>query len=184
MIVRPPLDQTAAARLSKHVRLRDVVCLELSARCLEWPADGPGSRLSWDLSDPTAVWSQDGTELRAFFPLVVKIESLGPEKSRPSPRGVAEFRMAYTVIYESKELTAEQLLDVPHYLGVCGFLHLWPYVRAEIQCLTAKLRLPPLVLPVIVSGHAAARVTVSSSSDKKKRPSRAKSRKARKRTGT
>jgi hypothetical protein len=127
----------------------------------------PQSGLSWDLHDPTAVWAMDEDGLRALFPLVLTIEAQPASKSSKA-QPIAEFHVSYMLLYAAKDLSDEQLEDVPHYVGVSGFLHFWPYLRAEIQCLSAKLRLPPLVLPTIVSGHAADRVSVSSAKEAKK----------------
>ena len=44
--------------------------------------------------------------------------------------------------------------EISNALGVMGYLHVWPYFRAEVQVLTAKLGFPALTLPVAVSGHA------------------------------
>ena len=55
--------------------------------------------------------------------------------------------------------------DLDDFVGISGYLHLWPYLRAEVQCLTTKLGLPPLVLPVQMSSHAAAAVTVVQASE-------------------
>jgi hypothetical protein len=167
MTVRPPLDIEAASRLAKQIRLVDVVCTEVSGRCLMAAPAVPQSGLSWDLHDPTAVWAMDEDGLRALFPLVLTIEAQPASKSSKA-QPVAEFHVSYMLLYAAKDLSDEQLEDVPHYVGVSGFLHFWPYLRAEIQCLSAKLRLPPLVLPTIVSGHAADRVSVSSAKKAKK----------------
>lgn len=160
MTVRPPLDIDAASRLAHQIRLVDVVCMEVSARCMVPTLAVPESGLSWDLHDPTAVWAMDEDEVRVLFPLALTIEGQLPSKSS-KPQRLAEFHVSYTIVYAAKDLNGEQLRDLPHYLGVSGFLHFWPYFRADIQALSAKLRLPPLVLPTIVSGNAAARVSIS-----------------------
>jgi hypothetical protein len=164
MTVRPPLDVEAASRLANHVRLIDVLCVELSGRCVAPSTAASESALSWDLNDPTAMWALDEGELRILFPLVLTIDAqLAAKSSKQQP--LAEFHVSYTLVYAAKELTSEQVDDLPHYVGISGFLHAWPYLRADIQCLSAKLGLPPLVLPVIVSGHAATRVSVSSANE-------------------
>ncbi|WP_437486626.1 hypothetical protein WME75_04085 [Sorangium sp. So ce1014] len=50
--------------------------------------------------------------------------------------------------------------ELPHYAGLMSYMHTWPYFRADIQYLSTKLGFPPLVLPVVLSGHVPARASV------------------------
>ena len=60
-MIRPPLDVSAASRVSTHARLRDVGFVELKAA---FSNSGPeGSSLSWDLVEPIAIYTLSGDEL-------------------------------------------------------------------------------------------------------------------------
>ncbi len=158
-MTRRPLDVNAAARLSGNVQLVDVACVGLNAAFVN-PGNRPqGKTLGWDFPDPTGVWKIDGTTLAAYFGLDVFIHVV-PNDESDQPQQLAEFNVKFRLEYELKPGAEWPEADVPHYVGITGLLHLWPYLRAEIQALTTKLGLPPLVLPVIVSGHAAEKVTV------------------------
>lgn len=155
---RPPLDVNAAARLAGSVQLVNIACVGVSAEFVNSGARTPGTTLSWDLPDPTGVWSLEERSLTAFFAPELLIDV--SEDNGASSQRLAQFRVKFQLEYDLKPDSTWSEEDVPHYVGVTGLLHLWPYFRAEIQMLTTKLGLPPLVLPVIVSGHAARRVKV------------------------
>jgi hypothetical protein len=52
-----------------------------------------------------------------------------------------------------EEPTESDWAAFEHYAGIVGWLHVWPYMRAEVHCLSTKLGFPPLVLDVMLSGH-------------------------------
>jgi hypothetical protein len=159
MKTRPPLDVQAASRFASRVRLSDLVCIEIEARHLTVPASAETSTLSWDLKNPHARWRSEEREISVLFPFAITIERKEERRSRTDV--VADIKLVYQVLYIVEQLEAAEMAELPHYIGVSGFMHVWPYVRAEVQCITSKLRLPPLILPVVVSGHAAQIVTVS-----------------------
>lgn len=159
MTIRPPLDVQAASRLASKMRLRDVVCTEIRAKHMAVSSESGDAVLSWDLKHPHASWRSENGEVAVLFPFAITIDAKKEGGSRATP--VAEIALIYQLLYAVDQLEPMEVAELPHFLGVSGFMHLWPYVRAEVQCITAKLRLPPLVLPVVVSGHAAEVVTVS-----------------------
>jgi hypothetical protein len=107
------------------------------------------------MPDPTGLWELAPSLLRALFPLSLEVSHGKPGEKKK----IAEFTVAIRLDYRlSKSDWSEE--DVPHYVGISGFLHAWPYFRAEIQSLSTKLGLPPLVLPPAVSGYAAKHVSV------------------------
>lgn len=70
---------------------------------------------------------------------------------------VAHLAVTFRVAYELKDPSVDNN-TLQGYATITPLMHTWPYLRAEVQALTTKLDLPPLLLPVIVSGHAEDRV--------------------------
>jgi hypothetical protein len=160
-MLQPPLDVKAASRLAESVQLKGLSFIDIEGKYVAVIDPTPGASLTWDTPDPTVVWHVDGRELRAVVPMRLGIDvedddtSNGQAKTR-----LAEFLVVMRLDYELKDGAEWSMDEVPHYAGISGFLHAWPYFRAEIQSLTGKLGLPPLLLPVVVSGHVAQRVSV------------------------
>lgn len=157
-MIHPPLDVKAASRMAEGVQLRGLSFVQVEAKYVAVVEPTPGASLNWDTPDPTVIWNLDGRDLRAIVPLrlVINVE----EEGASGGIRLAEFLVVVRLDYVLREGSKWSLEDVPHYAGISGFLHAWPYFRAEIQALTGKLGLPPLVLPVVVSGHVADRVSV------------------------
>jgi len=127
---------------------------------LEDDLDGTGN-LTWILKDPTFIWEYNKPGLIAFIPFELTIKFRSEDGAE---HNVGVVQVAYRVEYAVKEESANED-DIPHYVGISGFLHVWPYLRAEVQSLTAKLGLPSLTLPVVVSGHPAHKVTLERARD-------------------
>lgn len=157
-----PLDVNAAARLAQHVQLQSIACVGLAAAHISLITPAPVQSLGWEFPDPTATWHLEKNQLRALFPLslTVTVTRRGEEPAR-----LSEFSATFAVEYEVESLSPDVQKDIPHYVGITGLLHVWPYFRAEIQALTTKLGLPPLTLPVIVSGQASKIVSVVPAKD-------------------
>lgn len=67
-------------------------------------------------------------------------------------------RIEYKLLEQGGVIESEQL---PHVLGTLGYIHAWPYFRADVQWLTTKLGFPALVLPVVISGEVTDRVLIA-----------------------
>ena len=39
------------------------------------------------------------------------------------------------------------------FVGIVGWMHVWPYIRAEVQALSSKLGFPALTLPPLLAGQ-------------------------------
>jgi hypothetical protein len=170
---KPPLDVQGASRLARKVRLNDIQCIALGVGYVFDGEVPPDLSLSWKLAPVSASWMRTERSILAVFPFVVHIDGKRPavdEKDDPEPeKGVriAEaqvmLRLEYTLAPGIDVVDAE--VDMDDFVGVNGYLHAWPYLRAEVQSLTTKIGLPPLLLPVQLSGHAARTVTVSRASE-------------------
>ena len=163
----PPLNTDAAARLSRSVHLRDIVCMGVDAKHTQQaPTDlTPEAVLSWDLAKVNAFWELegDGNRLKVVFPLHITIEAIVGEGESKTKTRLAQIGTIIRLEYDVQRSETEPLSedDIPDFVGVSGFLHSWPYFRADVHWLTSKIGFPPLVLPVMVSGNAAGTVSVS-----------------------
>lgn len=170
-MIKPPLDVSAAARLSNSLRLRDIVCVGLEAKHLA-PTDLPGdAALGWETPPVQVFWELDDGGLKVIVPFSLFIEAHANGSNGDKKTRLAEIGLGLRLEYEVKRGDdAWSEVDLPHYIGVTSYLHAWPYFRAEVQTLSTKLGFPPLVLPVIVSGHPAKQVTVTRLSEVKTPP--------------
>ncbi|HYQ28434.1 MAG TPA: hypothetical protein VER04_14490, partial [Polyangiaceae bacterium] len=96
----------------------------------------------------------DGDRVDAQFPFVVDISATREGNSEEIAR------LAVTVFISYLGASKFSVDDLRHFVGVSGFMHAWPYLRAEAQSLTTKIGLPPLLLPLIVSGAVPSKVAV------------------------
>jgi preprotein translocase subunit SecB len=149
------LDAAVAAQLAGSITLKNVEFVKIVAEHL---ATRGVRKLRFDLPHVTVKWLRVARELRVVFPFVVDISAVN-EDSRRTPLG--SVRVTIMVVYEIKsDIAIPSDEQLQHYVGISGYMHSWPYLRAEVQSLSAKIGFPPLVLPVIISGHAASRVLV------------------------
>ncbi len=166
---KPPLDVAAATRISNSGRLslRDVVVIGLSANHVATSPDGPVT-LDWKVDEVVATWDLDAEDVKAVFPMSIRIDAFNDNEPAARVR-IAEVAIAFRLDYRVTNATDDVWLDdLENFVGVCGYLHLWPYFRSEVQWLTTKLGFPPLVLPLVVSGDAASRVSVQNVTELKK----------------
>ncbi|MFI5300511.1 MAG: hypothetical protein ACHREM_20685 [Polyangiales bacterium] len=170
-MIAPPLDTVAAARLASCFRLLDIVCVGLEAKHLTTEDLPDGAGLGWETPPGQIVWDLDGDVLKVVLPfcLFIHAQKNGETKDAKKAR-LAEISLVMRIEYAVNRGVEWSDKDVPHYVGVCSYLHAWPYFRADVQSLSTKLGFPPLLLPVIVSGHAAMQSTVLQLSEVKNAP--------------
>jgi hypothetical protein len=135
-----PLEVARAATLNKKLALGSIGVLELSAK------------LSFTMNlQPVSCVSRPG-DVIAVYPLRVIVEHVDGEARLP----LAELSVSMRASYRKfPSFTNDDEAAVPHYVGIVGWMHVWPYLRAEVQSLSTKLDQPPLVLPVLLSGQTA-----------------------------
>lgn len=155
-----PLDVGAAARLSSAFHLRDVVCVSLEAKQVAAEQPPADFSLEWDAPPTQVYWELVERSLKVVLPLNLFVRATGEGKGAKKVP-LAEIGIVLRLEYEAAEGATWKEEDLPHYVGITSYLHAWPYFRADVQWLTAKLGYPALVLPVILSGHAANRVSVT-----------------------
>jgi hypothetical protein len=145
----------AAARASSLVTLVEVSFLALEARLNMVPPNEETEKLSWNVKRCEGRWFREDAGLRVLMPYVVDISAKTTNGGRLLD--VAHLAVTIRIAYELKDPTIDN--ETLHgYATITPLMHTWPYLRAEIQTLTAKLDLPPLLLPAIVSGNAEDRV--------------------------
>lgn len=110
-----------------------------------------GGELSFDLKHQTAFWNILGDVVVCTYGVELDLA----EKEKDAIRALARLVIVLRAEYEMTDGFDRQrdVVLVEDYAGIVGRLHSWPYFRAEVQSLTAKLGLPVLTLPVLVSGH-------------------------------
>ena len=134
------------------MRLASVGFLEISAGYVL--SEAPREKLSFDLPIVQAAWRLDGDEVDVQFPFIVEISAAAGS----TPQEIA--RVAANIYITYAGAAAFSPDELRHFVGVSGFMHAWPYLRSEVQALTAKIGLPPLLLPLIVSGTVPSRVSI------------------------
>jgi preprotein translocase subunit SecB len=155
---KPPLDPKAASRLAPNMRLNDVSYLWLSVGYASDEPEESDLPLSWAVAPIVASWLRSDQTIIAVFPFEVSIDGKSEAGTSTRIADVAVgLRVEYTIVPGVDLADA----DIDDFVGVNGYIQLWPYLRAEVQNLTTKVGLPPLVLPVQLSGHAARAVSVA-----------------------
>ncbi len=141
------LDVSKAAAASTKLQLQHITLFSLEAQGHRLPER---ANLNFELGHRETIWNVIGDSLICVFGLDVGILSI----SSDPPIRLASFSVCFRAEYKMGDAynpaTDEELL--PHYAGVVARLHVWPYMRAEVQELTGKLGLPTLTLPVLMSG--------------------------------
>lgn len=152
-VIRPDVD--IAARLAQKISLRDIMCISIEGKLLTGIEP---EHLSYNLDEFVVRWHIHEKDLKVLLPFSLSAFVHRGEQSEKLASFSVLLRADYTIKDE-----AVNPGDLAHYAGVMGYMHTWPYFRADIHYLSSKVGLPPLVLPVIVSGQVPHRVSVSAS---------------------
>ena len=147
MTTTPAWDVNRARELNSKLHLNEVVAIALEAR-QAGAVDAPVWTFDVDL-EPWE-WARADASLFALFSVTATVQHADGDKRIDLGRVRVALRLRYLVA-PSFAVTDEGL--VPDYLGTAGWLHAWPYLRAEIQSLTVRVGFPPLVLPVLLAGQ-------------------------------
>jgi hypothetical protein len=148
-------DVSIATRLAPKANLLAIHFAQVGGQILEIdPLEG---ELAWTLSPIQVLWGGDGKDLRVLVPykLAVTKSSHG---SQPKP--VAELYATLRIDYTFPPSESFSDDDLTHFACISGVMHSWPYFRSEVQALTTKMELPPLTLPLLLSGQIAELATV------------------------
>lgn len=141
-----------ASRLASKFNLAGVHFSGIKAQTIAHEEVGTAD-LGWTLMPLEISWALflEAKQLRVVIPVTLQVVRVaeGADATAIADLGVL-LRLDYAVVESGESDTA-----IGSFVGISSCLHAWPYIRAEIQNLSTKIGLPPLVLPAIVSGHMA-----------------------------
>jgi hypothetical protein len=145
-----------AAQYSSQILLKNITFAAIEAKLLGNIAK---ATLSYQVPQIFATWSKHEPAISTIFPFRLVVET------KDQPGGLAEaiadisvvIHLEYKLVENTGSIPQEHL---PHVLGTFGYMHAWPYFRADVQWLTTKLGFPALVLPVVLSGQVGDRVVI------------------------
>lgn len=143
----PPSVEVASAVASK-MALEDVVFVDVSATYLTM--FGPDNLLSYE-QEPTIVRiARVPSRMVAFvaFSLLIKTQTAEDDVKLDLARIRLTVKLQYAI--RSDEISDDEMRS---FAGVSGYMHAFPYVRSEVQALTATIGLPALTLPLVLSGE-------------------------------
>lgn len=146
----PELEVARAGRLNTALRLDQIFLFSIHAQHL---GGAVAPKFGFSLEFEPTVWSPLPDGLVAMFPLKVSLE----DRSRGAATKLAEIRVGMRIFYKTEaEGGLEEHADcIEDYLGIVGWMHAWPYARAEVQDVSVRMGFPPLVLPVLLAGQTA-----------------------------
>ena len=144
------LEVGRASSLNTKLRLEHVSLFRVAGNHSGEVVASPSFSYTTNLEPP--VCADLGSKVVAVFPVTITINHVADGSRVP----LGEVHVSMRAIYrKSPTFADEDHPAVEHYVGIVGWMHVWPYVRAEVQSLSTKLGFPPLVLPVLLSGQTA-----------------------------
>lgn len=157
---RRPSQYQLAAGVAKHVELRNVVMRSVSA-AVKLPLAEACSVIEAGKTDanvkvkPTHTFDEGSLSLTVAIEFEISITTGDP------PRDVLElgavFELSYGVDSPPPPEHRDVLLNAFAHLN--GTYNAWPYVRELVQSTTARMALPPVVLPVFRVGPETQKTT-------------------------
>lgn len=135
-------------KLNEALQLDSLFLYQLKA---ERVGSGPydESKLGYNLQIPPVQWTIGDGFVLSLFTVHVNLYENRDGKAQDLARIVVSHNVSYSA---QKPLTKEDESLVPHFIGSAGWVHVWPYVRNEVQNLTLRLGLPPLLMPLLGAG--------------------------------
>jgi hypothetical protein len=144
---REELFVEAAKKLNQSLQLENVLFVKIDAQ-LNTLSSEPNFAFSMALGEVN--WARLDAGVLADFPVEVGIQD---KRQGSEPVDLAIIRVALRAAYSSQTLSPEQEDAVPDFLGIVGWMHAWPYLRAEVQSISTKFGLPALTLPLLLTGQ-------------------------------
>jgi hypothetical protein len=140
------LDAEKSHLVSRNTKGVGIAFAEISGKLNANSGDGD---LGFEVEHATLMWNAvSENRWQVIFPMVVSLRETTPAGHRP----FAVLRVVIVAGYEFEPLNEAQTDALPHFLAINGMMHVWPYLRAEVQSLTTKLSVPPLTLPMLFAG--------------------------------
>lgn len=142
---------------ASKVLLRDISCHGIRAHVLSSPPEGT---LHFKVESVAMDWHIVDKSVYLLVPFELTMEQATSENQAKVSIGTVSVDMS--LVYRLRDTESPiPNEDMPHVLGVNGYMHSWPYFRADVQWLTTKLGLPPLTLPVVLSGEVPGKVLIA-----------------------
>jgi hypothetical protein len=147
-----------AAPVSARAKLTNVLAVHVEAKHLGGFAEEALSSLGFTATAEVARWLVDGERILVFFPFTVKIEWVREDDER-TPLALLKVAMRADYEFDSREPLPDDA-ELASFVAIAAHMHVWPYIRAEVQSLSSKIGFPSLVLPVKTAMDAASSVVV------------------------
>lgn len=147
---RRPTQYQLAAGVARHVELRNVLLRSMSAKLKMRLADA-SSVIESGKTDasvkvtPTYSLEEPTLELNVVVEFGISISTQEEQSIRVLELG-AEFELSYGL--DSAPPTEQRDALLSAFAHINGTYNAWPYLREFVQSTTARMTLPPVVLPV------------------------------------
>jgi len=143
----------AAAMVARHVELHEVRLSRVDAQVLTDVDEALKLGVSVDIGKHVHSFAFDETRrtLKVYIGVDVRI---GPEtagRANESSRALAKVSVVFALSYQMNVAPPPaEIRDVlfSSFAEINGTYNGWPYIREQIQAITSKMGLPPIVLPV------------------------------------
>lgn len=128
-------------------------------------ATRPSGKLVFEVDAHGAYWNRSEPNT-VFVVLACEITLANVKHADEPPVELGHFALRYQLVYKMNK-PADSWTDdqLESFLSYYGMNHVWPYIRADVQAMTAKLELPVLTLPLLKVGQLPARFTISRHAD-------------------
>lgn len=150
-------DVQIAMKHTSALVLADVSCFGIGARVM---VPSPGGLLHYRIEHVAMDWHLSGAEIFLSVPFELVVEHAATKDSQKVSIGTISVDFSLTYRSRSSELSVPRD-EIPHVIGISGYMHAWPYFRADVQWLTTKVGLPSLTLPVVLSGEIPGKVMIA-----------------------
>jgi hypothetical protein len=119
------------------------------------PAAIAPSHLRFQLSCSGVYWRKiESNSVFVMYPYEVTVFDTSDGTPTESANEIGFFTLLYQVVYGlSKPLSTWSDETLEAFVSYYGANHSWPYARAELQAMTAKVGLPALTLPILRMGE-------------------------------
>jgi preprotein translocase subunit SecB len=140
-----------AVQLNAKLRIEQVSLFAIDAHHEKGMAE---PTLAYTMNLEPVSWTMTDDSFAAVFPLAVELEHANAGAQDSVRTTLARLRVATRVVYAKVQTFEPSDREfVPDYLALNGWMHVWPYARADVQALSTRLGFPPLVLPVLLGGQ-------------------------------
>ncbi|XXT17496.1 hypothetical protein WME94_45435 [Sorangium sp. So ce429] len=153
-------DIKLATSVVPYLRLESVLTPQIAARITD-PREPSTygyrverARVAWGMSNQAAIIS-----IVSFALHIIDPENDQDEHPHILAEIAATYRLEY-VLLEDMTFSGDVLAALPHFAAISGFMHAYPFFRADVQMLSTKMGYPALTVGTLTSGEVVSRVSV------------------------